>query len=67
MELEIRLKRGEPVYVSCDKYEEEETDNGTKMRWLVIYRSGERIGRYSFDEIVGYHEVPPAAPPQRMR
>jgi hypothetical protein len=67
MELEIRLTRGEPVYVSCDKYEEEETDNGGKKRWLVVYRGGQRIGRYSFDEIVGYHETPPTAPPQRMR
>jgi len=67
-ELQIRLKQGDPVYVACDSYkEEEETDNNVTRRWLRLYRGGDRIGQYDFNEIVGYHEEAPTPPPQRVR
>jgi len=67
-ELEIRLRQGEPVYVSCDSYtEEEETEDDVTVRWLRIYRGGSRVGQYKLDDIVGYHEEAPRPPPQRTR
>ena len=67
-ELEIRLRQGEPVLVSCDSWsEEEETEGGVTVRWLRIYRGGTRIGQYNLSEIVGYHEEAPRPPPQRIR
>jgi hypothetical protein len=67
-ELEIRLRQGDPVLLSCDSWsEEEETEGGVTVKWLCIYRGGQRVARYRLDDIVGYHEESPRPPPHRMR